>query len=99
LLGILAALIIAFLFVLAGVVFIRRKVPVAGWLIGGLAGVFVLSLALSTALGLHVAPGIKTRVDALNRTDIVQMQPFDRAVLKGDNIRYIYVPSDSYNLE
>lgn len=96
--GLLTAVVLSLLTMFIGIGMVRRKWPVPGWVGASLIGLFLVGGSVGTALGFKVAPNIADRVDALRRTETVQMTQFKEVVLRGDDTQFVYVPSDTYKL-
>jgi phage shock protein PspC (stress-responsive transcriptional regulator) len=97
--GLLTAAVLSILILLIGVAMVRRKWPVPGWVAATLVGLFLVGGSMGTALGFHVAPDIADRVEALRRSETMPVSQFKSVTLRGEDTRFIFVPSDKYSLE
>jgi phage shock protein PspC (stress-responsive transcriptional regulator) len=92
-------IVLAVLVLAIGVAMVRRKWPLPGWAGAALIGLFLVGGSLGTALGFRAAPHIADRVEGMRRTETVAVSEFKSVTLRGNDTRFIFVPSDKYSLK
>lgn len=88
----------AVLFIL-GMAAMRRKWTVKGWLMGALAGLFILFASVGTALGFSVGPAIADRFDSVRHEKVLSQPEFKQLHVIGDDSYITYEQGDRYAVE
>jgi len=93
--GTVAALLALFT-IIFGIAAFKRKWPVSSWVVGGLVGLLLLSIAGSIALGADIAPQVRDRYNAHLHATTRTMQPFTAVTAMGEGVNINFEQSSTY---
>ena len=77
---------------LVGVAMMRRRWQVPAWGVATLLGVFFVAASIGGAFAADVVPHVRSRVEALQHSQTVQVPAFTSADLRGKDTRFIFIP-------
>jgi phage shock protein PspC (stress-responsive transcriptional regulator) len=97
--GLAVMLVVAAVLHIIGMSGIRYKWTAKGWLMGMLAGLFVLFCSLGTALAFSVGPGIEKRLDSVRQEKTLTQPEFTQLHVIGDSSYVTFEQSDRYAVE
>lgn len=83
---------ILLLLLLIGVAMMRRRWQLPAWGVATLVGVFFVAASVGGSMAADAIPAIQHRVESLHHAKTVQVGPFTRAVVTGDNLNVSFVP-------
>jgi hypothetical protein len=94
-----ALILLSSVFMLAGLSVLRRKWPVAGWIVGAITGVFLLVTGIGVALAFNVMPDLNDRYQALHHTKTEKVGDFHKLTLTGGKTSFMYKYSQTPSVE
>lgn len=97
--GMITAAAFSILLLLMGVAMIRRKWTLPGWAVATLIGIVLAGASIGVALGFDAAPDIAHRADKFTHTQEVKTPAFKNLDLKGQQTRFTFKPSNTYQVE
>lgn len=90
--GVVAVLCVLLFMMLVGIAMVRRRWQLPAWGVAALVGIFFLSASVGGALAADTESGIRRRIETLQHTRVVQVEPFEAVAVNGPETSFMYVP-------